>query len=247
VDDPSTHALERRLLQSGLYAGPTDAAVEGLWSALAGRLPANPSGVSAAPIPARTGFAAGRAASVGIGRAIAVVSLGTLAALAGEPSPPPARGVPEPTVTASVSASPEQAPVPPPSAQATVPAVEPVSPPRSPATTIAREARRTAPSAAGEGARESVSDEEIRRILLARRALREGDCGAAIRLLEATRAGAGAFGLAEEREVLAIAALACEGRTEEATARAEAFLATHPRSIHAASMRRIAGVPAREE
>lgn len=45
----------------------------------------------------------------------------------------------------------------------------------------------------------------------------------------------------QEREAIAIASLARVGRTAEARSRARAFIAVHPESLHASSMRELAG------
>ncbi|MBS2014348.1 MAG: outer membrane protein assembly factor BamD [Deltaproteobacteria bacterium] len=75
-------------------------------------------------------------------------------------------------------------------------------------------------------------------LLRARRSLRSGDCSAALTELgEGARRFPGGA-LAQEREVLAIEALACTGRTATASARAEAFLRDYPTSPHASAARR---------
>ena len=109
-----------------------------------------------------------------------------------------------------------------------------VNPIRAPSRSTPAEARAKLPTSA-------APDDEARVVLAARSALRGGDCGAALRLLEEARTSGGARLLAEERDVLAVEALACSGRADEARSRAVAFLAAHPRSMHAGAMHRIAG------
>ena len=80
--------------------------------------------------------------------------------------------------------------------------------------------------------------EESRMVLEARNALRSGDPGAALRLLEAARIAFPDGGLVQEREALTIEALARSGQREVASRRAEAFLRDYPKSPHAADVRR---------
>ncbi|HTB73679.1 MAG TPA: hypothetical protein VK762_10565 [Polyangiaceae bacterium] len=255
VDDPSVHALERRLVESGLHAGPTDAGVEALWGALATRLPAGADpGASASQAPPRTSAVSGPFASLGVGKLIAAVGLSAMTALAGDPSGPADAGarsevpstkvsVVPPVVPVAVPATPaEEAPPPTVAVQATdsTPRRLAVNPIRAPSRSAPAEARAKVPPPA-------APDDEVRVVLAARSALREGDCGAALRLLEDARTSGGARLLAEERDVLAVEALACSGRTDEARSRAVAFLAAHPRSMHAGTMQRIAGGSSGEE
>ncbi len=81
--------------------------------------------------------------------------------------------------------------------------------------------------------RETRLLEESRRLTEARDALRRGDAsGALSRLAELQRAVPGGI-LGQEREALAIEALAKSGRASEAQARARAFLQAYPQSPHA--------------
>jgi hypothetical protein len=81
--------------------------------------------------------------------------------------------------------------------------------------------------------RETRLLEESRRLAEARDALRRGNAsGALSRLDELQRAVPGGI-LGQEREALAIEALAKSGRSAEAQARARAFLQAHPTSPHA--------------
>ena len=82
--------------------------------------------------------------------------------------------------------------------------------------------------------------EESRAVIAARRALRDGDPAACLRLLEAARTAFPDGSLAQEREALTIQALASDGQHELAAQRAARFLREHPESPHAADLRRIA-------
>jgi hypothetical protein len=57
-------------------------------------------------------------------------------------------------------------------------------------------------------------------------------------LLDDVQRRFGAGDLGEEREALAIEALACVGRSADASRRAAAFVLAHPESIHAAAVER---------
>jgi outer membrane protein assembly factor BamD (BamD/ComL family) len=81
--------------------------------------------------------------------------------------------------------------------------------------------------------RETRLLEESRRLTEARDALRRGDAAGALSTLsELQRAVPGGI-LGQEREALAIEALAKSGRSSEAQARARAFLQANPTSPHA--------------
>jgi len=71
----------------------------------------------------------------------------------------------------------------------------------------------------------------------ARSALRGGDAASALEKLDAASSRFPAGVLAQEREVLAIEALAKSGQRAAASARASAFLAAHPTSPHATKVR----------
>jgi outer membrane protein assembly factor BamD (BamD/ComL family) len=75
--------------------------------------------------------------------------------------------------------------------------------------------------------------EEAQLLLGARGALRSGDCKGALEKLEETRTRFPNGALSQEREALAIEALACAGRDVEAADRAAAFLREYPASPHA--------------
>jgi TolA-binding protein len=84
----------------------------------------------------------------------------------------------------------------------------------------------------------SQLSEENRALLQARQALRSNDPAGALSLLEQSQKRFPRGALAEEREALAIEALARLGETTRAAARAQAFSRNYPRSPHAADIRR---------
>ena len=91
---------------------------------------------------------------------------------------------------------------------------------------------------------ESRLREESQRLGEARDALRHGDAqGALARLDELRRRFPGGM-LAQEREALAIEALARSGQGGEARSRAEAFKKAYPASPHAARVEALTGEPA---
>ena len=82
--------------------------------------------------------------------------------------------------------------------------------------------------------------EESIAVIAARRALRDGDAAACLRLLEEASAAFPHGSLAQEREALTIQALADSGQLDLAKRRATRFLREHPESPHAADLRHIA-------
>ena len=79
--------------------------------------------------------------------------------------------------------------------------------------------------------RETMLREENRQMSDARAAMRRGDAPGALALLEQVRAHFPGGVLVQEREALAIEALARSGRRSEASARAAAFLRAYPTSM----------------
>jgi outer membrane protein assembly factor BamD (BamD/ComL family) len=77
-------------------------------------------------------------------------------------------------------------------------------------------------------------------VIDARRALHAGDFATTLRLLDAAAATFPSGTLAQEREALAIQALARSGQREAAAKRAATFLAKHPESPHAADLKAFA-------
>jgi hypothetical protein len=84
--------------------------------------------------------------------------------------------------------------------------------------------------------RESRLREESEMLGRARAALRGGDTGGAMRLLEQARTKFPEGVLGQEREALTIETLAKSGAREAASVRAAAFIKAHPQSPHAARL-----------
>ncbi len=80
--------------------------------------------------------------------------------------------------------------------------------------------------------------EEARAVLDARAELAGGNPSAALRLLEAARVDFPHGSLGQERDALAVEALAASGQKDAASARAQAFLRRFPASPHASNVRR---------
>jgi outer membrane protein assembly factor BamD (BamD/ComL family) len=74
----------------------------------------------------------------------------------------------------------------------------------------------------------------------ARSALRSGNPGEALRLIQQIQGKFGAGLLGQEREALTIEALGRSGQREQARTRAEAFLRAFPSSPHAQDVRMFA-------
>jgi hypothetical protein len=84
-------------------------------------------------------------------------------------------------------------------------------------------------------------ESESQRVARARAWLRSGDANRALQTLDALERDEPNGLLAQEREALAIEALAALGRRDAARARADAFLERYPRSPHVLAVRRAAG------
>jgi hypothetical protein len=85
--------------------------------------------------------------------------------------------------------------------------------------------------------------EETELLLAAREEVHAGRCMSAVDRMERARARIHEGALLQEREVLAIEALACVQRESEASTRAAAFLREHPESPYAESVRRFLHEP----
>lgn len=154
-----------------------------------------------------------------------------------EPSPP----TPRETATNAESAA-ETAPVEPNRSPAASAPLPPDAPPLRPATRVSSAkpiAQEPHVDAASETKQERASRlrEENRMLGDARAALRNGDSASALKKLEAMGGQFPDGVLAQEREVLAIEALARAGNRSAAAARAAAFLKAHPTSPHAKKLR----------
>ena len=237
LDDEGVGGARRALLESASGGGPSDEALEAVWGALGAKLSAIPaaSAPGAAPPPAPVaGFAMPAwipALAAGAATTLALASVPFLRA----PEPALSEGARGASVAAAVAGAPaapiESAPAPAVEEAAREPAAAPAPGPVAPARPV------RAPAGIDLHAETAV-------VLGARSALRSGDCAAALALLDDARKRIGAGRLLEEREALSVEALTCAGRDDEARARAGAFLAAYPTSLHGAAMRRIADAPA---
>ncbi|MDI1431475.1 outer membrane protein assembly factor BamD [Polyangium sorediatum] len=213
-----------------------------------------------APAPAATASASTASATgvVGATKAIVVGLLGTtivagaLAVIVPAKEPPPAAPRANPTAEAAIEAP--RAPeldVPPASSTPTPAPVAVDEAPKSPAPRRVSSALPAAsvspkappaPSASVEpeatrAERASRLREERTALGDARAALRSGDTAGAFQKLEAMGDRFPSGTLAQEREALAIEALARAGQSAAASERAAAFLRAHPTSPHATKIR----------
>lgn len=211
-----------------------------------------------------TASAAGGAASGGVLKAILIGAFSGVVAVSGysviEPAPPPpapvapaeAEPAPAPQKVAtpiqtapasSVSPSPVPSSAPLPTEGARDPSSPVVAPsaPTEPEPSVAAPAGTSdvgagAPSPGSAEERESRLREENELLRQARGALRGGDPGRAMLLLEQSRQKFPGGVLGQEREALTIEALARGGAREAASSRAAAFIKAHPTSPHAARL-----------
>lgn len=251
------------LLRAGISVEPPPGAQDDVWASLVARIPP-PGGPPGHPPGGGSGAAAGKAAAVKAGAAAvsggliksALIGAGSaVVLLAGytavtpstsstsstpdRPEPPPAvsaapdRPEPLPISTAPVRAAP------PPTA---VVSAEPSSEPSArPVVVEPHPIAATAPAPSVEPAlRESMLREESRMVADARAALRRGDAGGALSMLEQIRAKFPGGVLVQEREALSIEALARSGRKADAAARAAAFVKAYPTSPLAARAQQFA-------
>jgi len=140
---------------------------------------------------------------------------------------------------AAVQPSPVEAPAP--TASAAPPLAAPSStdaagaaPATSPGSPAGADPAAPVPGSADD--RERLLREEREMVNQARTALRGGDTGGAMRLLEQARQKFPGGALGQEREALAIETLAKSGAREAASTRAAAFIKAHPTSPHAARL-----------
>ncbi len=214
---------------------------------------------AAATKAAALGAAGGILKGVLIGAGSAVVLIATYSAIAPTPRAVidnPAAHAPRP-ITAprvaapqghpsdSLAASPAEAPPEARPEAAPPPAVAPIGAPiggadhrAAPAPSASDwQANAPAPAAAdetgGETSRETMLREENHQMSEARAAMRRGDAPGALTLLDQVRARFPGGVLVQEREALAIEALARSGRRGDAAARAAAFLKAYPTSMFA--------------
>lgn len=192
-----------------------------------------------------------------LGLAATVLAGGTFVAVAvrGAREPAPAPAPPETAarvVASSERPAPVERPVPParpvvePRVEAAPPPVEPLRPQprRVPRAAVVQ----TPPPAPPEPAPpppavDAALIAERGLLAEARRALGAGDTAAALAALESHRRTHADGRLGEERDALEISTLSAAGRRAEAASRAAAFLARHPDSIFAASVKKYAAPP----
>lgn len=185
--------------------------------------PAPAPGAARTATPAPTALGAARWIVTALATGALAGSLATVAALrATTPSTPPRTAAPPP-LAAPADAAPS---APPPAPEAPAPAPS-TSPPRASAS--------LGPAAATRGGPPSPDATESRErawIERARAARVRGDHLATLAAADAHRRAFPRGELAEERELLAIQALARLGRRDEAAARAAAFRTAWPDSVH---------------
>jgi hypothetical protein len=223
----ATHAEERLLLagqQQRLLEGERSA----IWASIAAQLPAPVPG-HAASGPGASGAASAGAAGAALIKGLVTVAVVGASVAAGygalrrnEPVRRLERNESAARTAVSVALS-----------AARAEAVEPAIPLGSGAV----EAPAVAPptSVAG-GVGPSQLHEESLAVLEVRKALRTGDAGSALKLLEQARVRFPRGALGQEREALTIEALAQSGARAAAERRAAAFLRAYPKSPYAADV-----------
>jgi Outer membrane lipoprotein len=239
--DSDATALERDLVAAGRAQGPSADERERIWHGIAAQCAASSlaAGTDAAAAAATAPVKGGGLWAVSSWKVVAVATLVGAGAITGarmihrgsppisspaaQPTPPPAAPFPsgpvvsEPNEAAEAAGESAAVPTPPPSAVRT-----------------SNDAKKV---------RASRLAEESRVVLDARGALRSGDLGQAMHLLEAARTEFPDGALTQEREALTIEAIGRSGRGELASKRAEAFLREYPKSPHASDVRRWLIVP----
>jgi hypothetical protein len=241
VDEGSAAECELILAARAAGMSPEDRAR--IWTAVAAGCVAG----GAAMVGATVGAKAGMLATITSWKGVAVLLLvggGSLATYQLTRSPPLP---PKPLVAPQVLRPPFEPPTAPP--RPADPGAEPVAPaaPALPRPVGAN--RPSKPPSAGtvkeparpaEGPHASDSShlaEESRMVIEARRALHAGDFATTLHLLESAAATFPNGALGQEREALAIQALARSGQRAAAAKRAAAFLAEYPNSPHAADLK----------
>jgi hypothetical protein len=199
-------------------------------------------GAAAAKAASTASLAAGggilKSALIGAGAAVALVT--TYSVVTPSPTGPQAAPNPGPAEPAQIATAsrPDSRPAltasPAPSTAELPSSAAPVTPTSAPSAERRADVRppasASASAAPAASERETMLREESRQVAEARDALRRGDYAGALAQLEQIRARFPGGGLAQEREALAIEALHRSGRRADASARANAFLATYPSS-----------------
>jgi hypothetical protein len=252
ASDGGASDLEREVLGEGLDVDPPPQAQAAVWAALTVSLLPHggaAGGGGAAPQAAGAAGASvvkGGATAVGVAKAFgtsaaikgalwlvggAAVVAGAVALRAPKASSV-APAVQAPIAQPAIEAKPESAPTTP------EPAVEAPAPQAQEAENLAvvppPAASQPAPAASE---RASRLREESAMLAQARDALHGGDPTGALRILDAARVKFANGVLNQEREALAIEALARSNKTKAASQRAAAFLRAYPTSPHAAHVR----------
>jgi hypothetical protein len=223
----ATHA-EERLLLAGQQQRLPEGERSAIWAGIAAQLPA--------PVPghAASGAGASGAASAGAASAALIKGLVTVAVVGASVAAgygairrsEPVRHLERNESAARTAVSVELS---------ATRAVEPAIPLGS--SSVVAPAVAPPTSVAG-GVGPSQLREESLAVLEVRQALRTGDAGSALKLLEQARARFPRGALGQEREALAIEALAQSGARAAAERRAAAFLRAYPKSPYAADVQR---------
>ena len=244
-EDGGSSALEQELLRAGQSERMPLDQKKRRWAAIAEQAALS----AAASAPAPRGGAGTSGAASGLAKGGWVKSLSTLALLAGAGAGAWAvshRGPREPTAAhASAPTTRIAAPLAAPGAGAAVGSAH--SAPAAKETALeAAPSPKSAPVVPGHTvvpAQNSRLAEEARTVLDARTELERGNPAAALHLLEAARVDFPNGSLGQEREALAIEALAASGRKDAASVRARAFLRRFPGSPHASNVGRFVVQP----
>lgn len=240
-------AFERDLLRAGRQVEPAEGEVDRVWASFALRLPppgagggGGDSGVGGPPPPAGNDVAV--TALKGLGLGLGAGALVTAVWFVAAPPPvsqPPVVTQPIVTDVRSSEAAPRAPALPLP--LVAEPAVR--APPGAPVRTAPPDVSQSAPTAIASSAPvppASQLREESDLVRRARAALRSGDAAGALSLVAEGNRRFASGALAQEREAIAIEALAASGSKAEASRRARAFVAEHPDSPHAAQVEKIA-------
>lgn len=226
-DAGEAQELERELLLAGQAARMPESERRALWAGIALSLPVLPAPASAAPAPAAGASGLSLYFTKGLIFLAAVGGL-TLGASRLWPSTQAATR-PAHFVAAPATAVPVVA-------KATPSVAQPAALPLPPAPAVEQlnndTKARLAPA--------SQLREESVAVLQARAALRAGDAGRSLALLEQARLRFPRGALGQEREALTIQALAQSGERASARRRAQAFLRAHPQSPYGADVRLVA-------
>jgi hypothetical protein len=233
--------IERDLIRAARAAGPSSDEQKQIWLGIAAQCVPPAAGVG-------TGAAATAAAAPAKGSGLwALVSLKTVVVVAAvgggaitgyglthhsrPPAAPPVQTANAPVLVPAELASPTADPNAPSAAE----------PGALPGPTAVR-TNAPAPDDAKKS-RASRLAEESRVVLDARNALRSGNLGGALRMLDAARTAFPDGALTQEREALTIEALARSGQRELASRRGGAFLRDYPNSPHASDVKHYIVLP----